>query len=77
MIKTSKEQIKEQKDYVFNSECNCIIYHPKVGSERWQELLLVWRQIADTGNGHELALVTQQLFGTCWTITNKDKEGTK
>lgn len=58
-------------------ECLCIVYHPAIGSNKWQELFSVWRQTTDHGNGYELALITQQLFGTCWTRANQFKEGNK
>ena len=63
--------------FMSDVKCECIIVHPAVGSQEWSELFLVWRETADHGNGYELSLITQQLFGICWTRSEHEKKGKK
>jgi len=66
----------ETKDgFMADVKCECIIVHPAVGSNEWSELFTVWREVADHGNGHELAVISQQLFGICWTRAEHEKKG--
>lgn len=45
--------------------CNCLVYHPPLGTKEWAQVLSNLREVSDHGNGALLPIIAEQLFGDC------------
>ena len=52
-------------------KCECIVYHPPLGTKEWAEVWSNFRQVADHGDGAILPIMAEQLFGECPSRTQE------
>ena len=52
-------------------KCNCLVYHPPLGTKEWAEVWSNFRQVADHGDGAILPIMAEQLFGECPSRTQE------
>ena len=52
-------------------KCDCLVYHPPLGTKEWAEVMSNFRQISDHGDGALLPIVAEQLFGECPSRTQE------